>query len=64
MAAVKSLKPFLEQYYDSERDEKFIKNIISSAKNSSKTMSAVSKGYTLAISKFTKQIYLSYVIIY
>lgn len=54
VAAVKCLKPFLNEYFDEKRDEKFIKNMINSARTSSKTMSVVSKGYTLAISKFTR----------
>lgn len=52
---MKCLKPFLREYHN--KDEKFIAGIIASTKTTSKATSVVSKGYTLALSKFTKPIY-------
>lgn len=61
MAAVKCMKPFLGEYYNAKRDEGFIKNLINSSKASSKALSIVSKGYTLALSKLTRQIHIAHV---
>ena len=57
-ASVKCLKPFSTEYLIANRHEKFIKNLIAS----SRAVGGNSRGYTLALSHLSRDIYSHFVI--